>query len=309
MKTSRGLAATLAILMAPAFSAAQQSPGFNTDPQLPENATRQVSPHVHVIMGFPNVAIVVGAKATLAVDTGLGDRNGALVAREAMRLSPRGNKLYLTTTHFHPEHAGGQGGFPAGTVVVRPKAQQAELEADGQRMLDTFSRIPPFKPFLEGASIGKADIAFDSEHRLDLGGVRVRLMLLGGGHTKGDEVIFVEEDAVLIPGDLVESKLSPNFICEGCSPRAWLAALDRMAPLKARQVVPDHGALGDGGLVAQERAFILDLQARAAALKREGKSAQEAGQIVLTEFRAKYADWGGLQNIPQSVQRAYADQP
>src|SRR5438552_2521920 len=64
--------------------------------------TVKVSDHVWAIMGFPNIGIVVGTQATLVVDTGLGPRNGATVARVAARLST-GQKLYLTTTHFHPE--------------------------------------------------------------------------------------------------------------------------------------------------------------------------------------------------------------
>src|SRR5690348_14358547 len=79
-------------------------------PILSENTTR-VSDHVQVILGFPNIAIVTGAQATLVVDTGLGPANGATVARVAQRLS-KGKKLYLATTHFHPEHAAGEGGFP-----------------------------------------------------------------------------------------------------------------------------------------------------------------------------------------------------
>ena len=35
---------------------------------------------------------------------------------------------------------------------------------------------------------------------LDLGGVRVRIMWLGPGHTRGDTVMFVEEDRVLFAG-------------------------------------------------------------------------------------------------------------
>src|SRR5579862_8168899 len=85
-----------------------------SDPLLPEHA-EQVSTHVYVIRGFPNVGIIVGDKATLVVDTGLGPRNGAVVARVAKGLSTRGQRLYLTTTHFHPEHASGQAGFPADT--------------------------------------------------------------------------------------------------------------------------------------------------------------------------------------------------
>src|SRR6185312_7975857 len=76
-----------------------------TQPVLGESAT-QISDHVWAVMCFPNVAIVVGSRATLIVDTGLGPRNGATVVRAAAKLS-QNKKLFLTTTHFHPEHAGG----------------------------------------------------------------------------------------------------------------------------------------------------------------------------------------------------------
>ena len=78
---------------------------------MPENAVTRVSEHVYAIIGFPNIAFVVGTRATLAVDTGMGPRNGAIVAREAQKLA-KGPTLYLTTTHFHPEHAAGESAFP-----------------------------------------------------------------------------------------------------------------------------------------------------------------------------------------------------
>jgi len=88
--------------------------------------TVKVSDHVWAIMGFPNIGIVVGGNATLVVDTGLGPRNGATVAKVAKKLAAQ-NKLYLTTTHFHPEHAAGEPGFPAGTILIRDKVQQDEM--------------------------------------------------------------------------------------------------------------------------------------------------------------------------------------
>ena len=79
--------------------------------------TVKISDHVWAIMGFPNIAIVVGSRATLVVDTGMGQKNGATVARLAAKLAPNNTKLFLTTTHFHPEHAGGEPGFPPGTIL------------------------------------------------------------------------------------------------------------------------------------------------------------------------------------------------
>ncbi len=281
---------------------------FDTTPLLPENAVRRISPHAYVIMGFPNVGIVVGRTGTLVIDTGLGARNGALVVREARKLSPKGARLYLTTTHFHPEHASGQGGFPAGTVVIRPKVQQAELEKDGPRMLGFFaSASPEMKQLLDGAGVGKADVLFDREHRLDLGGVHVRLYWFGHAHTEGDELILVDEDSLMFAGDVVQDRISPNFTCDACSPRQWIAVIDAVAPLKPRLVAPDHGALGDGALIGKERAFLVDLQDSAMALKQKGVSADEAGKTIQAEFEARHPEWGGLNNIPQSVKHAYAN--
>src|SRR5919205_1637641 len=119
-----------------------------TQPILGEEAVK-VSDHVWAIMGWPNIGIVVGNRATLVVDTGLGPRNGATIARVVAKLAPGNQKLFLTTTHFHPEHAGGDAGFPAGTILIRDAVQQREMEAHGKEMFDLFAgRSPQFKELL-----------------------------------------------------------------------------------------------------------------------------------------------------------------
>ena len=287
--------------------AAMAQQGFG-DPRLDEANLRQVSPHVWVIMGFPNVGFVVGSKAVLAVDTGLGNEVGATVARVAQKLGGHGQKLILTTTHYHPEHAAGQGGFPPGTLVVRNHVQQQELEADGKRMIDLFASRPgAMHDLLQGATVGKADVLFDREKVLDLGGVHARLYWFGAAHTLGDEITYVPEDRLILPGDVVENRISPNIICGSCSPRQWIAVVDQIARLHPERVVPDHGDLGDGALVGQERSFLVDLDKRAMAAKAQGVTAAEAGKRIQAELEKSYPGWSGLGNVPQSVQRAYAD--
>src|SRR5277367_1971681 len=63
----------------PPTQASQAAPNL----MLPENQVTPVSDHVWAIIGFPNIGIVVGDRATLVVDTGLGPRNGAIAAHEA----------------------------------------------------------------------------------------------------------------------------------------------------------------------------------------------------------------------------------
>jgi glyoxylase-like metal-dependent hydrolase (beta-lactamase superfamily II) len=148
-------------------------------PLLSEETTR-ISDHVWAIMGFPNVAIVVGDHATLVVDTGLGAKNGATVARVATKLAPNNKKLFLTTTHFHPEHAGGEPGFPAGTILIRDAVQQQEMEKHGQEMIDMFSSMSAQnKELLAGGKLRAPDVTFEQEATVDLGGVTARLPCFG----------------------------------------------------------------------------------------------------------------------------------
>jgi len=276
---------------------------------LPENSITQVSDHVYAIVGFPNIGIVAGDRATLVVDTGLGAKNGAIVVKQAEKLA-KVPALYLTTTHFHPEHAMGEQAFPSRTIIIRPAAQQEEMEKHGQEFINMFSSFSAqSKELLQDVKLRPPDIVFAKEVKLDLGGVTARLMWLGPAHTLGDELILVEPDSTLIPGDIVQDKIVPNIPSADASVKNWIAILDQLAPLHPAHVLPDHGALGDGSLIARERAFIVDLQTRSLELKREGKSAADASTQVTAEFKKKYPDWQTMGPVANVVKRVYAENP
>ncbi len=294
-------------ILALAFTTFAAGLAQNPEQGVPENSVTKVSEHVSAIVGWPNVGIVVGSRATLVIDTGMGARNGAIVVRDAEKLS-KGPGLYLTTTHFHPEHAMGEQAFPPRTILIRPAVQQEEMEKRGSEFIAMFSnRSPKFKELLDGVKTRQPDIVFDHELKLDLGGVSARLMWFGGGHTRGDELIFVEPDSVLLPGDIVENKLVPTMPNADSSPKGWLALLDKIESLRPRLVVPDHGPLGDGSLVAQERKFLQELTARALELKRQNVPVEDAGKQMITEFKAKYPDWEPINAIANAVRRIYAE--
>ncbi len=269
--------------------------------------TIRVSGHVWAIMGWPNVALIVGSRATLVVDTGLGRRNGATIARVAAKLAPGNQKLFLTTTHFHPEHAGGEGGFPRGTILIRDAVQQSEMELHGREMIDLFAgRSAQFKELLAEATLRTPDVTFDREAQLDLGGVTARLLWYGGAHTKGDEMVFVEPDRTLVSGDVVQNKVVPNIFRDGGTPSSWLAVLDKVAALNALHVLPDHSAPGDGSMVALEKEFISDLRNSALELKRAGVTADDAGKRLEAQFKTKYPAWPNM-NVSGFVRTIYAE--
>jgi len=276
------------------------------DPMLGEETTK-ISDHVWAIMGFPNIAIVVGSRATLVVDTGLGPKNGATIARVAAKLAPNNTRLFLTTTHFHPEHAAGEPGFPANTILIRDAVQQQEMEKHGQEMIDMFSgRSAENKDLLAGVALRPPDVTFSQEATVDLGGVTVRLLWFGGAHTKGDELIFVEPDRTLVSGDVVQNKTMPGIFGDGGTPATWLAVLDKVEALNAAHILPDHSAPGDGSLVGAERDLIAGIQTRARALKQQGVSVEDAGKQISAELKTQHPDWPNT-NAAGFVKSVYAE--
>ena len=292
------------LLFLAVFSAALLS--AQNQPVLGEETTK-ISDHVWAIMGWPNIAIIVGSHSTLVVDTGLGPRNGTTIARVAAKLAPANKKLFLTTTHFHPEHAGGEAGFPAGTILVRNSVQQQEMELHGKEMVDLFAgRSPQQKDLLANATFRVPDVTFEKEEKLDLGGVTARLLWFGGAHTKGDLLTFVEPDRTLVSGDVVQNKVVPNIFRDGGTPSSWLAVLDKVAALNPLHVLPDHSAPGDGSMVALEKRFISNLQSSALALKKKGVPVEDAGKQLAEEFKPKYPDWPNM-NVAGFVRSIYAE--
>jgi glyoxylase-like metal-dependent hydrolase (beta-lactamase superfamily II) len=277
------------------------------EPILGESTTK-VSEHVWEITGFPNIAIIVGSRATLVVDTGLGPKNGATVARVVARLAPNNSKLFLTTTHFHPEHAAGEPGFPGGAILIRNIVQQQEMEQHGQEMIDMFSgRSAQNKELLQGVVLRAPDVTFDREATVDLGGgVKSRLLWFGGAHTKGDELTLVEPDNTLISGDVVQNKTIPFIYGDGGTPTSWLAVLDKIALLKVAHVVPDHSEAGDGSLVAAERELISAIRTQALALKRQGVTVDDAGRRISADLKKQHPDWADTE-AAGFVKSVYSD--
>jgi glyoxylase-like metal-dependent hydrolase (beta-lactamase superfamily II) len=300
------------LLLVLSFHAAAQAPA---PPLVKEGKTVKISEHVYVIPDelvpmVPNVGIVVGSKATLVVDPGMGARSGEVVLREAAKLS-RNTELYIVNTHFHPEHTTGEAGFPPSAKVVRARAQQQDIEEMGMKWVQNFaSRSPVIAETLQGITgFRKPAELFDNEKTLDLGGVRVRLVRLGPGHTRGDTVFFVEPDRVLFSGDLAMSRIFPAFATPQSRAGSWIASLDAMDALGAQRLVPAHGELADASIIGRYRDYLTALRSRVGELKRAGKSADETAETVRTEFPPKYPDWGQPLRVVAAANAIYAELP
>jgi glyoxylase-like metal-dependent hydrolase (beta-lactamase superfamily II) len=283
------------------------------NPLVKENATVKLAAHTYVIPDddvplVPNVGIVVGSRAALVIDPGLGRRNGETVLRELAKITNT-SELYVASTHFHAEHTTGYLAFPATAKYINSTVQEAEFAEEGPRQIEAFSsRSPLTAALLEDATGRTADITFDRGYSLDLGGVRVRFLVVGPTHTRGDTGFFVEEDAVLFSGDVV---MNNSFLAATgvSSMKAWLAAFDVFEALRPKIIVPSHGAAGDGRIIAVNRAIMQDVQSLAWEVKAQGRPSDDAAMVVQMELQAKHPGWPRANGLTAAARAAYAEAP
>jgi glyoxylase-like metal-dependent hydrolase (beta-lactamase superfamily II) len=290
---------------------AQTSPA--ADPLVKEGITVKLGPHTYAIPDqnvalVPNVGIVVGATATLVIDPGLGRRNGDTVLREVAKVS-RNTQLYIASTHFHAEHTTGALAFPATAKYVNANVQEAEFAEGGLAQIRAFAgRSPATAELLKDATQRKADITFDGDYTLDLGGVHVRFVVVGPTHTRGDTGFFVQEDRVLFAGDVV---MNNSFLAATAvsSMKAWLAAFDTFDAMKPATIVPSHGPIGDGSLVGVARTTMTGIQTRVRELKRQGQSVDDVAATVQREYQAMHPAWPRVAGVAAIARSAYAETP
>jgi glyoxylase-like metal-dependent hydrolase (beta-lactamase superfamily II) len=298
----------LCALIATAVSVASAQRGPIPPPIIRAGVTEKISDHVYLIPDnsaplIPNVTIIVGNRATLVVDTGLGARNGEVILREVAKISKNG-ELYLATTHIHPEHDLGAHAFPANTKMVRSNDQVQEIAADN---LQTAKRFAGFSPavgeLLQGADFRKADIVFDRDQNIDLGGVRVRVMAMGFNHTPGDTAFFVEPDGILVSGDVAMSALPAIGADSRIS--TWLTSMDRFEKLQPKRIVPSHGPMGDASFVTNYRTYLTAVRERTVNHKKDGKSLDDTIKLVQDELGGKY----DRNRMAGAIRAAYNEAP
>ena len=105
------------------------------------------------------------------------------------------------------------------------------------------------------------------------------------------------------PEDLIRYGMIPEFI--GRLP--VVSVLDELTALKPAHVVPSHGKLGDAALIARDKTFIQAVQTRVGALKKEGKSADDAVAAVIAEIAPQYPEFGNATNAGAMARAAYAE--
>lgn len=289
--------------------AAPPSPVISADPV-------EIADGVYVIPDgrvplVPNVGIVLGARAALVVDTGMGPANGERVLEHARALAGD-RSLILTLTHFHPEHGFGAQVFEKDALIVYNAAQRDELAEKGEAYIGMFRGFgESVAEQLQDVRLVGPHIAYDGPSaEIDLGGRIVRLLTWGLAHTRGDQVVHLPDESIVFGGDLFETRMFPivpyfppdDSDVDG---DLWAEVLGRVVDLSPATVVPGHGEVTDVGLVEAVRDYLVTVRAETAGLKGEGLGADEVVARLTPIVRERHADWDNPEWIDFAIRCFY----
>lgn len=276
----------------------------------PGTAT-EVAPDVHVVPDrrvnlVPNIGIVVGEDAVLIVDTAMGPINGALVLEEARRVG--GDKpLYVTITHFHPEHGFGAQALVDHATLIYNRAQVADLLSQGAEFIEMFSGFAPeIAELLAPVELVTPRIAYDGECEIDLGGVRAILRERGGAHTSGDQIVLVPDRGVLFAGDLVENRFFPIVFGDDASGPEWIATMEELEQLDASVVVPGHGETGGPELISEFRTYLITVRDAVGERMAAGQDLETIATELGPEIEQQYASWENTEWIDFAIRNFHA---
>ncbi|WP_431953886.1 MBL fold metallo-hydrolase [Nocardia lijiangensis] len=254
----------------------------------------------------PNIGLIGGTHSVLVVETGMGPANAEKVLEFATDYAA-GRKLYLTTTHFHPEHAFGAQAFSDAATYLINQAQATDLATKGAGYLEMFRGLgSSIARHLEGVELATPDIVYDDSYDLDLGGRMVRMRATGRAHSKGDQVVTIPDAEVMFTGDLVEAgqfAIFPWFPPHDTdvSGIGWIQVMQRLAAEQPRVVVPGHGDIGGPRLLTDVGDYLRLLRDETW-IRRDSSMSQDT---IVEEVRAlmieRHPEWSGQEWIQQGV--------
>lgn len=264
----------------------------------------------------PNIGIILGRDAALVVDCGLGPANGERVLEAARELAGS-RRLFLTMTHFHPEHGYGAQAFRRDATIVYNRAQRDELAEKGERYIDLFRQTQgeAAAAAVEGTEIVMPDSVYSGRRtEIDLGGRTVELRTWGTAHTRGDQAVFVPDGRILFAGDLIEERMFPIFPWfppddVHIDDARWTSILaNDFRDFDPSLVVPGHGDPGGIDISLDLAEHIRTVGRRVRELRAEGRSAEEIIRDYKPDVIAAYPYWENPDFIDWEI-NYFADNP
>src|SRR5438128_2583775 len=241
--------------------------------------------YAYTAEGDPNTGIVVGDDAVLVVDTQATPVMAEDVIRHIREVTDKPIR-YVVLSHYHAVRVLGASAYRPEHIIASRDTYDLIVERGDADMKSEIERFPRLFRAVESVpGLTWPTLVFERRLTLSLGKLAVEIMQLGRGHTKGDTVVWLQQERILFSGDLVEYGATPYtgdaYLTD------WPATLDAVAALQPLKLVPGRGASLQ--TPAQVRAGLDGTRAFVTEMFDAVKRATAAGKDLRAAYRETYA--------------------
>lgn len=174
------------------------------------------------------------------------------------------------------------------------KVTHPGLAAAGKQLLEDYN--------FDGIQLVLPTTLFDTTYQLNLDGTEVNLTYVGPCHQVGDTIIHVPKEGVLFAGDVIFRQSTPMGWTG--SYEKWFKALDLIAELNPKTIVPGHGPICGIEVVKDLRAYLQYVRDESKKHFDNGLTSLEAAGKI--DF-GPYAEWHAPARLYMNVERAYRE--
>ena len=266
--------------------------------------------YAYTAEGDPNTGIIIGDDAVLVADTQATPAMAQDVIRRIREVTDKPIK-YVVLTHYHAVRVLGASAYQPQQILASQDTYDLIVERGEQDKASEIGRFPRLFSNVESVPPGMTwpTMTFTGKMTLWLGKLEVQLLQLGRGHTKGDTVVWLPKDRVLLSGDLVEFDATPY--AGDAYFKDWPQTLENVAALKPLALVPGRGPalLGEEQVAAGLKGtggFIADVRASVEAGVAAGKDLNAVYKDTFARLKPKYGHWVIFDHcMPFDVTRCY----
>jgi len=190
-----------------------------------------------------NTVFVITDDGVVVVDPGGSLQIGQMVIDEIRKVTDK-PITHVIDTHHHADHWMGNDAFSRldpRPVIIGHQIMKDTAEEIGERWLEIISNLTKGKN--KGTKLVLPDQIVKGNEALKIGGLTFQLYHPEHAHTEDDIGVYIPEEKVLLPGDILFYLRTPGF--QDASPMGNAQALQELKKLDFIKVVPGHGPVTD----------------------------------------------------------------
>lgn len=238
-----------------------------------------------------NLSFIVTDEGVVVVNSGASDRLAAALHEEIKAVTDQ--PVVLVINENGQGHAMLGNGYwrDLGVDVLAHVDAVAETKENGDFILQRMQSYN--KDGAGDTRIEHANLSFDDQYDLSLGGVDIKVLHLGPAHDPGDVQVWIPEWDIMLAGDIAfHERMLPVFphTCTKCWIETWT---EKLEPLNPTYVVPGHGHPTN---LAQLRRYTLDYLVD---LRTKIGAHIEDGGDLASAYYVDQAQWSGLDTFEE----------